>query len=570
VKTWAIGNTTVRNPRRIGEALRLFAISMGGRPFNGEAQRAFQDLMIAEGLVAARPDAADKQDYASGARKFASCFKQLGLVTDWAKGREWILTSVGRTLLTHPELEETLFLRQMLKYQLPSPLEREQGLHLRPFRLLLRFLVRAQDEDLIGLTKDELGLFVITTLTEDAETFEAAWQGVRALRAAVEMRTGLMARRREAATQLELLATRLGLMPGTLTDYADSNGRYGLMSGLLTTHGARLSVLTARRPFVDALLADDLGLIIGEAYLDGWLYDAEQPRLPSDDIVFLVSESRALAADVTALAVSAGEMEEVAPPSDWSLTALQAYERRLRARRMVLREAAYARDHHLGNTIGRLGEIREVLERVIDRNSSLIGGQAYKPALLEWAVWRLFLVIDHLIGAISQSRNFPLDEDLNPIHHAPGGAGDLVLTFSDYTLVVELTLLTGSRQFAAEGEPVTRHVYREMTKQPGSDRPVYGLFIAPVIDPNTADLYHQARYWANDQNAVPTPVVSLTVEDILYLIDRLMTVIITPDDLQQLIKDALALQTQHADGPSWQRSVRLAFRGWLEGLLVRR
>ncbi|NJM40794.1 MAG: hypothetical protein HC853_08490 [Anaerolineae bacterium] len=63
---------------------------------------------------------------------------------------------------------------------MPSPLEdrRLEGFNLRPFRVLLRFLKKADDEGLVGLTKAELALFVITTLSEDALSVDAAWQSL--------------------------------------------------------------------------------------------------------------------------------------------------------------------------------------------------------------------------------------------------------------------------------------------------------------------------------------------------------------------------------------------------------
>jgi len=94
MKTWNIGNTTVRNPERIADALRLFLSTMQGRPFHKPEQNYFQDVMIDNGLV--RAEKSDKPDYASGARKFASAFKQLGFITDWNGGKAWTPTPVGR------------------------------------------------------------------------------------------------------------------------------------------------------------------------------------------------------------------------------------------------------------------------------------------------------------------------------------------------------------------------------------------------------------------------------------------------------------------------------------------
>ena len=120
MRTWNMGNTTARNPQRLREALRLFIHKMSGRPFKRIEQQEFLNEMVAAGLVDS--DRLAKGD--DGGRKFASAFKQLGFVTDWSRGNPWEITSVGRLLIEHSELEETIFLRQLLKYQIPSPLEK--------------------------------------------------------------------------------------------------------------------------------------------------------------------------------------------------------------------------------------------------------------------------------------------------------------------------------------------------------------------------------------------------------------------------------------------------------------
>ena len=139
MKTWNIGNTTVRNPQRLREALQLFKRTMGSRPFRRAEQQEYLNELVRSNLV----DSARNTEGDDGGRKFASAFKQLGFVTDWSRGQLWNMTGVGTLLVEHPELEEIIFLRQLLKYQIPSPLENGStviGFRVRPFRLLLRFL----------------------------------------------------------------------------------------------------------------------------------------------------------------------------------------------------------------------------------------------------------------------------------------------------------------------------------------------------------------------------------------------------------------------------------------------
>src|SRR5229473_68764 len=264
MKTWNIGNTTVRNPYRLREALHLFRTKMGGRPFRREEQQEFLNELVMAGLV----DSERAVGGADGGRKFASAFKQLGFVTDWSDGKAWDITPVGSLLIEHSNLEENIFLRQLLKYQIPSPLEPVSGFQLRPFRLLLRFLKRAYDEQLIGLTKFEIGLYVITLSTEDDAAFEAAFSNIKVFRTTYDSVSGKVAKTRFAFERMKEVADGLGLQRDTLMDYADSNSRYALMSGLLTLRGNKLATSEARLPFVQAILTDNSTLIADSDYLN--------------------------------------------------------------------------------------------------------------------------------------------------------------------------------------------------------------------------------------------------------------------------------------------------------------
>lgn len=551
MKTWNIGNTTVRNPQRLREALQLFRTKMSGRPFRRAEQIEFQGAMIDAGLV-------DSMRYGGddGGRKFASAFKQLGFVTNWSKGQMWQMTPVGSLLLDHPALEETVFLRQLLKYQIPSPLEMVSGFQLRPFRLLLRFLRRAHDEQLVGLTKFEIGLYVITLRTEDDTAFETAFTNIKAYRAAYDAVSGKVAKTRFAFERLKAIADALGLERDTLMDYADSNSRYALMSGLLTLRGNKLALSEARLPFVQAILADGSTLIPNSDYLDAF-YNPEFPPLPTDDLVFILSEIPVLEGQLTELASQTGELLTFpAHPLGGTLPELQAYEIELRKQLRQLREIHFYRSQ---NSRAALAEIEELLESI--REGSLIGRETYAPAYFEWAIWRLFLSINALVGSISQTRGFNIDDDIHPVHHARGGAADLSFTYENFKLVCEMTLTSGSRQFAVEGEPVTRHVFTAIEKS--GDMPVYGLFVTKKLDPNTADAFHQARYWRNKRDYVSTPVVALEIDQVIALVHRMQEQPVTAADIRALLENFLKLQDAYEHGPAWYEAYSRLYEQWV-------
>lgn len=545
MRTWNIGNTTVRNPQRIGEALLLFVRKMSGRPFAKDQQLEFQGELIDAGLIdSARRDGDD------GARKFAGAFKQLGFITDWSRGKIWTVTDVGENYLAHPETEDYTFLRQLLKYQLPSPLEesRTRGFAVRPFRLLLKILLKAHEENLVGLTKFEIGLFVITLTTENEKAFEQAISDIKEFRKRYENIIGKVKKNRFAHELFKEKAAVVGLVPGTLLDYADSNARYASMSGLLTLKGNKLVVAEARKPLIAAILVDQTTLLANDEYLPVF-YDPTLPLLPTDNAGFLDTETFALWAKVKQISDEIKEPIAVpAPIAGSSFLELQAAERRLREELVRIREIKFYREQKLDKS---LDEIEQLLEDVRDNN--LVGGQFYAPAFFEWAIWRLFLAINDLEGEISKTRGFKVDEDIRPIHHAKGGAADLTFTYADFKLVCEMTLSSGSRQFAMEGEPVTRHVFKAIEESGG--KAVYGLFVARRLDPNTVDAFHNARYWRNWEVSVSTPVVAINIDQALTLLRRVKNSKgLSAEGFRKILDEILKLQLDSENGSVWYKN----------------
>ncbi len=377
MKTWNIGNTTVRNPYRLREALQLFRAKMSGRPFRREEQQEFLNELVMAGLV----DSERAVEGDDGGRKFASAFKQLGFVTDWSRGKAWDITPVGTLLIEHSNLEENIFLRQLLKYQIPSPLEPVSGFQLRPFRLLLRFLKRAYDEHLIGLTKFEIGLYVISLSTEDDAAFEAAFSNIKVFRTTYDAVSGKVAKIRFAFERMKEVADGLGLQRDTVMDYADSNSRYALMSGLLTLRGNKLAISEARLPFIQTILTDDSTLIANSDYLDVF-YNPESPLLPTDNQQFLLVEIEMLERRIIELSGQVGETLTLPMrPVKETLLTLQGYEKKLREQLRELREIQF---YYAQRSQSAIVEIEEYLENI--RDNSLIGREIYAPAYFEWAI----------------------------------------------------------------------------------------------------------------------------------------------------------------------------------------
>jgi hypothetical protein len=585
MKTWNIGNTTVRNPQRLREALQLFRTKMGGRPFAKAEQQEFLNELVKAGLVdskrtteddiadlvgaelVAEDDEIDIVDSEhitkgdDGGRKFASAFKQLGFVTDWSRGKAWNVTSVGKMLIEHPELEEVIFLRQLMKYQIPSPLEkgrRIEGFNVRPYRLLLRFLRKIRNENLIGLTKFEIALFVINVLDEDDDdAFEEAIVNIRKFRADYNAIVGKVNKNKFIKQKLAAEAARVQLKPRSLFDYADSSGRYALITGLLTTQGNKIALSDARLPIVEAILSDETSLIPNSEYLE-LFYDPNVPQLPTDDVLFLKNEIANLEKQFVKLAALVEEPSSLpSRPVKMTISELQAYEIRLRDKLRDVREIQFYRNQR---SVTALEEIKDLLEDINTGTSVFFGGSDYAPAFLEWAIWRLFLAMNEIVGSVSSTRGFRIDEDVNPIHHAKGGAADLIFTYNNFKLVCEMTLTNGSRQFVAEGEPVTRHVFKSIETSDG--KPVYGLFITKKLDPNTIDAFYKARYWKSYKKSISTPIVALEIDQVLQLIELIKIQGVTVVNFRELLDRILELQDAYPNGPAWYEAYSALYEKW--------
>ncbi len=431
---------------------------------------------------------------------------------------------------------------------------------MRPFWLILRLLKRAHEAGLIGFTKVEIGLFVITVLTDDDASFEMAFTNIREFRAAYDALSGKVAKNRFADERFRAKADMLNLKVDTFGDYADSNGRYALMSGLLTLRSNKLAVAESRLPYINALLTEQSRFVDDDKEYLAAYYDPEKPILPTDNMVFLRHETvmlsqqlRELRGQITGIIPSEYEsMPSPVLPAAPTIIQYQAYEQELRNQLKQFREVQFYREQRM-----KLAEIAELLEDIRDDN--LVGGMAYVPAYFEWAVWRLFLALNNIEGAISETRGFQIDEDMQPRHHARGGAADLRFTYADFCLVCEMTLMSGSRQFASEGEPVTRHVYK-VAKE--TSKPVYGLFVTNKLDPNTADAFHKARYWHKWHTSIQTPIVALTTSQLITLIHHIQAQTLTMADIRSLLDQILDLQDVFEDGPSWVDAYSELFEAW--------
>jgi len=96
MKHWNIGNTTVRNPDRIKEGLRILK-SFEGKEWNEDQHVNYLEKLVAAGLV--ENTKKELQNKGISGRKWSAVLNQLGFAIAWARSGPVVITPAGNALL---------------------------------------------------------------------------------------------------------------------------------------------------------------------------------------------------------------------------------------------------------------------------------------------------------------------------------------------------------------------------------------------------------------------------------------------------------------------------------------
>jgi hypothetical protein len=501
-------------------------------------------------------------------------------------------------------------LRQLLKYQLPSPIEegsKYEAFQVHPFRVFLEVLFRLHEREVFGLTKEEIGLYVITTLRDD-QISEAVENIIRYRneRASIKgknpkldyyrekkkeviarnfgdelkqskeilkqvstdyksaefenkLRTILFGKepkkKRMIATIKSLFSKKesfkkvfdyylvefVGTKGGTLQDYADSQVRYVMTTGLFSLNRDRIVIKPNKLELISSIIADKASFYEGEGYLKV-LYNPELPKLPLDDVDFMVMNVADLQQKIEGLSRETGIEVEPLARVERSVPKLKKISQELE--RKLIEQKEYLFYKHQGEN-DQIDDIAKYFEMINSR--SLLGGDAYFPAYYEWTIWRVFLAINTLAGSISETRNFQIDEELKPIHHAKGGVPDMVFNYDDFVIVCEATLHQSVSQWSAEYTSVPKHVGSISSK---TDKPVFGVFVAPKIEPNMAQTLFKADWHVNDQ-FVDLNIIPLSTDQLIELLLTFRKKRFSVQNLKAKLETLARMKQEVSNGKEW-------------------
>ncbi|WP_200966733.1 AlwI family type II restriction endonuclease [Insulibacter thermoxylanivorax] len=519
-------------------------------------------------------------------RKWRSCFSQLGFITHkftrnlnpgekdpiiievikdhpelGLTGQPYQLTPSGLRMIEAETVQEQqeCMLRALLAYEIPSLIEPNNGEYsFNPFIFILQVLKKLSAvENPRGLSSVEMG---IVQSYRDHSKVDQVVQEILNFRAERDAAIGRVARRKIDNQLLEKLANAAGLKRGSIKDYTDVNFRYPRLTGLVSLKDKRLVLNEKKLPVIDAILAGGPKIYGKENHHKYLLRLWKGAELPTDN----EATAREEILRFKHLLIDSGVQPELIPliPDTQDVAELNQIRLRLEVLYQQVLEKKFASEQNADEQVKEIVAYLKSIDRqpIDDAYDIEIDDE---PAYLEWAVWRAFLAINQLVNKPHEARRFRVDQDFFPLGCAPGNGPDMIFEFEDYVLVVEVTLTSSSRQEAAEGEPVRRHVAKEKANvNATTGKPVYGLFLARTIDNNTAETF-RIGVWYNGDEPDFINIVPITLKQFILMMEKFLTKRFDNREFRRVLDSCLIPRNAHA--PAWKREIQKVVEQFLVG-----
>lgn len=567
MKPWLLGNTTVRSPFRLREGL----VALSTSPLQGclrgrEQEKAFRQLLGERGIV----ELGEDKSYSVG-RKWRSALSKLGFLCPKLVGRlaEYqdrlgppdIITENGWRLVRAESVAgwQECFLRALAALFIPSALENGYDCRVfSPLRHILALMVELEKmtgENRLGIV--EMSLIVQLTSSETPISDIA-----RAVLDFRERRDAAERKREFDRDATNAAAAQYKMVASTFKDYADTNFRYLKATGLVQSKGRGIALVPEKRVLIERLIKDTR---LPESDLDYLQMLCSGAILPTDE----KDGALAVLYDLTNQLERRGHLYDLGAKKLDTPADIAVVRHEIEDLLAQLNELEYAAQQaELGE------EISEFLGLLVNRRESktLSNGNKIEipksefPAYFEWTIWRAFLAINSLVNKPWEARCFKIDQDFLPVGTAPGNGPDMIFEFEDMILVVEVTLTSSSRQEAAEGEPVRRHVAKYAEEYTATGKPVFGLFLAVNIDTNTANTFRLGEWYLRDDRKIDLHIVPMALSDFRDILDATReNVSAVLPKLKELLRDCRMYSNK--DAPEWKQKVTELAQGVAASLI---
>ena len=470
------------------------------------------------------------------------------------------LTEPGKQLILGKRTEEIL-LRQLLKFQLPSPYHMEPkqfdgAFGVKPYLEMFRLIY-----ELGTVSFDELMIFgmQLTHYTKfdevaaDIKQFRrmktyasASYKTFRGSYLRKEVERIYQDNICEGNTQTreskdKSLDKFVRTKARNMRDYADACFRYLRATGMveISQRGHSLSIMPEKREEVEFFLnhVDRKPVFVDdEEKYKKYLFDPASPVLYSDDrerVLRQIAESTDISGDLRGQTI-----EQLKDQLD------QAIQNK---KKTIIEEQV--RD------LKEYKNYDDVMNTFEDIKSNNLDDA---PLMLEWNTWRAMTMLDG--GDIKA--NLKLDDKGQPMSTAQGNMADIVCNYGDFGLAVEVTMQSGQRQYEAEGEPVSRHLAK-LKKDTGKD--AYCLFIAPKINESCIAYFYSLHTMNIAFYGGHSVIVPLELDVFIHMVEqsRRAGYIPNPKQVKKIFEYSLEQAKVSKDENEWYNKIKEKALDWL-------
>jgi len=546
--------TSPRTPSKMIPEIQLLHELYEGHKWNSHTQVQFTDNLAISAFFEGEGSPTDK---AFSARdRINRAPKALGFVD---LKPNIALTAAGKALIFGKRPQE-IFLRQLLKFQLPSPYHIENKkivgtFFIRPYLEIMRLI-----RELEYITFDELKIFALQ-LT-DYRNFDNVKSKILSFRLEKEKHKGqykkfvneqwtiavikiyqdnikrgkTKTRQTADASLKKFISTK----KANLRDYADACFRYLRYTGLFVFSGHSIVVASDKITELDYLLDTverNPVFINDEVKYKAHLFSATKPLLYVDEKENIV--------DILMRMGNYTKREIINKPID-----------ELKDLRDII-----VQQHRNAVVDAQIAEIKSysLYSEIIDTYNEIVSNGYYDaPLMLEYNTWRAMTMLDG--GSIKG--NFNIDDNGQPLSTAQGNMPDIECDYDDFVLSVEVTLQRGQRQYETEGEPVARH-YGQLKKRTGKE--TYCLFIAPTINPAALMHFYALNKINNHYYGGKTQIIPLELDQFMRLVENSYNHASqpTPHDIKQFLDLALEQGAIADDENNWSERIQICVDSWL-------
>lgn len=548
--------TSPRSPHKMIPEIRLLHEKFEGKQWNSHTQETFIDELAKSSFFEGNGSPSDK---AFSARdRINRAPKALGFVD---LKPSIALTEAGKALVYGKRPQE-IFLRQLLKYQLPSPYHTENEdtlgiFFVRPYLEILR-LVRTLEY----ITFDELKIFSLQ-LT-DYRNFDKIKDKIVVFRREKDQNKGkykkfvddtwtaaikelysdtiASGKTKTRETKDASLKKFISTKKSNMRDYTDACFRYLRYTGLISiSHKNRaISIFDDKKAEVDYILANvnrnPVFVDDSEKYKQH-LFSKSEPVLYTDNRDNIIDILMKIGS-FTKRELIGKELEELKDLRD-----------------EIVKKHKEAVIHE------QVAEIKSyaLYSEIIDTFNEIISDEYYDaPLMFEYNTWRAMTMLDG--GDIRG--NFKFDDSGQPLSTAQGNMPDIECDYSDFAMSVEVTMQSGQRQYETEGEPVARH-YGQLRKRSGKD--TYCLFIAPNINPAVIAHFFTLNRTNISYYGGKSKIVPLDLDLFMKLVENSYNYKTQPksSDIRKLLDTIINKVDSSKNETEWYNYIQSCANNWL-------